>query len=244
MLKAAIEKIEAMSHKPQLVECDGHHYWSDREGNLSEIVPEQPRPERITLNSLAALATFVREEALTILPRVYITVPNHLTAECFGAPDETLRYERCCMYTAKATDVPGWEPKVQLPFEEAIVALRTRFQAAQDSDYALRLLSNITTGGKITFNDNGVATSIITKKGIDLQGNEAIKPIIRLRPYRTFQEIEQPEGLFLIRVSERAITFIEADGGMWKLEARKSIYAFLAEALAKEISDGTVVLTM
>ncbi|MFQ8836330.1 MAG: hypothetical protein ACLR8L_00220 [Oscillospiraceae bacterium] len=55
-------------------------------------------------------------------------------------------------------------------------------------------------------------------------------------PYRTFQEIEQPVGLFLIRIDERGITFTEADGGMWKLEARKTIKAYLERSvLAAEI---------
>ena len=148
------------------------------------------------------------------------------------------------LYKAVATDVPGWDGKVSLPFEEALIALRTRFQPATDTEYALRLLSNITTGGKVTYNDNGVATSVVTKKGIDLQSNEAIKPIIKLRPYRTFQEVAQPESQFLIRINERNITFIEADGGMWKLEARNTVKKYLEEALKAESDAGKVVIVL
>ena len=125
-----------------------------------------------------------------------------------------------------------------------MIALRTRFQPATDTEYALRLLSNITTGGKVTYNDNGVATSIITKRGVDLQGNEAIKPIIRLRPYRTFQEVAQPESQFLIRINERGITFIEADGGMWKLEARNTVKKYLEDNLKEEVEAGVVVIAL
>lgn len=85
---------------------------------------------------------------------------------------------------------------------------------------------------------------MVTKKGIDLQANEAIKPIIGLRPYRTFQEVEQPESVFLIRINERGISFIEADGGMWKLKARETIKAFLEDKLAAEINAGTVVVAL
>ena len=84
----------------------------------------------------------------------------------------------------------------------------------------------------------------MTKKGIDLQANTPIKPIVRLKPYRTFQEVEQPESQFLIRVGERGISFIEADGGMWKLEARKTIYYWLSAHLGDEIRDGSVVLAL
>ena len=56
--------------------------------------------------------------------------------------------------------------------------------------------------------------------------------------------MEQPEGLFLIHIDERGITFTEADGGMWKLAARKTIKAYLEEALKDMIDDGRVVVLM
>ena len=67
---------------------------------------------------------------------------------------------------------------------------------------------------------------------------------MRLRPYRTFQEIEQPEGLFLIRIDERGISFTEADGGMWKLEARKTIAKYLEDGLEDLVKSGDVVIAL
>lgn len=131
-----------------------------------------------------------------------------------------------------------------MSFEEAMIALRTRFQATPDSEYALKLLSDITTGSKITLNDNGIATSVVSRSGVALQTNTPIRPIITLKPYRTFQEVEQPSSQFLIRVSERGITFVEADGGMWKLAARRTVKDYLTEKLAKEIEGGLVFVAM
>jgi len=54
----------------------------------------------------------------------------------------------------------------------------------------------------------------------------------------------QPESQFLIRVSERGISFIEADGGMWKLHARETIKQYLDDAFSSEIQDGTVVVAL
>ena len=65
-----------------------------------------------------------------------------------------------------------------------------------------------------------------------------------LRPYRTFQEVEQPASQFLIRVNERGIQFVEADGGMWKLHARQTVQAFLQTALESEIQNGGVVVAL
>lgn len=244
MLKAAIEKIQEMCYKPQRFDIDGHHYFTDRDGLVNEIKPDLEMRESINLTSLDALIKIVKTEAVKDYSLLYVTVSTHNAVKCFTNPSENLRWNREYLYTASATDVPGWNDKVTMNFEEALIALRTRFQPATDTEYALRLLSNITTGGKVTYNDNGVATSIITKKGIDLQSNESIKPIIRLRPYRTFQEVEQPESEFLIRISERGITFIEADGGMWKLHARSIVKAFLEAELEEEVESGKVVITL
>ena len=48
----------------------------------------------------------------------------------------------------------------------------------------------------------------------------------------------------MIRVSERGITFVEADGGMWKLAARKTVRDYLAEKLAPEIEAGLVAIAL
>ena len=241
MLKEAIEKIQELC-APNLFQSGGRDYLADG-GEYREIRPELDMIEEISLSSLDALVQLVKTEAATREP-VYITIPNHTTVQCFTHPKEDLRLRREYLYIAHATDVPGWNEKVSLPFEEALIALRTRFQTSQDTDYALKLLSDITTGSKVTFNDNGVATSVVTKRGIDLQSNTAIRPIIKLRPYRTFQEVAQPESQFLIRLSERNITFIEADGGMWKLEARNTVKSYLENALKEEIEAKTVVVVL
>lgn len=175
---------------------------------------------------------------------IYITIPTHLQVKCFGQPDPELRNQRKLYYYAVATDVPGWESGQMLGFEEMQIALRTRFQETDDTVYALKLLSDITTGGKITYNDNGVATSVVTQKGIALHQNESIRPVVTLKPYRTFQEVDQPASPFLIRVSERGISFVEADGSMWKLAARKTIKAFLEEQLQQEVGEGSVIVAL
>lgn len=244
MLKAAIEKIQEMA-KPIIQNVDGRMFAITAE-SIDEIRPTQDRPECLDLNSLDALVKLVKTEALKRYDSpIYLTIPNHEAVVCFSQPEGPEgRFARISYYCAKATDVPGWEARTQLSFEEAMIALRTRFQPTPDTEYALKLLSEITTGAKITFNDNGVATSVVAKQGIDLQSNQAIRPIVTLKPYRTFQEVEQPASQFLIRVSDRGISFIEADGGMWKLAARETIKAYLEEAFAAEIQEGAVVVAL
>lgn len=246
MLKEAIEKIVSLA-APTIKEIEGATFSLDADGNASEIHPEVVFPSTLPLTSLDALVKMIRSEATSIHADnkpFYITIPNHLTVRCFTHPIPNLRAKRPTLYAATATDVPGWDDSTQLKFEEAMIAIRTRFQATSDAEYALKLLSDITTGSKITYNDNGIATSVVTKTGVALQSNESIRPIISLKPYRTFQEVEQPASEFLVRINERGILFTEADGGMWKLKARETIRAYFEEKLSAEIETGTVVVAL
>lgn len=246
MLKEAIEKIEELA-KPIILDKDGCTYAVNKDGEAQEIIPEAVYQSCLSLNSLDALVQMVRTEGVRgdrCADKLYLSVKDHMTVACFGHPQKDLREARIFYYEAQAKDVPGWDSEVRMPFDKAAVALQTRFQDGGDRDYALTLLSQITCGAKVTYNDIGVATTVVTQKGVSLQQNSTIRPLVKLRPYRTFQEVEQPEGLFLIRIDERGITFTEADGGMWKLAARKTIKAYLEDALKDMIDDGRVVVMM
>ena len=247
MLKEAIEKIEKLA-KPEIYkDALGKAYVVDKDGEAREIIPEAVYQVCLELNSLDALVQMVRTEGVSVdrcADKLYLSVKDHMTVACFGHPQKDLREARIFYYEAQAKDVPGWYGEVKMAFDKAAVALQTRFQDGGDRDYTLTLLSQITCGAKVTYNDIGVATTVVTQKGVSLQQNSTIRPLVKLRPYRTFQEVEQPEGLFLIRIDERGITFTEADGGMWKLAARKTIKAYLEKALKDMIDDGRVVVMM
>lgn len=243
MLKAAIEKIQQMT-QPIIHKSGDHEYVVSPGGDYHLIRAGFDAPDTLQLNSLEALVKLVKTEAAGKESPLYITVPSCLEVQCFGQPKDDKCYHRQTYYKVDATDVPGWGDSVKLSFDQAAVALQTRFQDSADRLYTIQLLSNITTGAKVTYADNGIATSIVTSKGVSLQQNSTIKPLVKLRPYRTFQEVEQPEGLFLIRIDVNGITFTEADGGMWKLEARKTIAKYLEANLKDLVESGNVVIAL
>lgn len=243
MLKEAIEKIVSLA-APTIREIEGATFSITSNGDITQIRPVIDHPTMLELRSLDSMVKMIKTEAGKRVLPLYITIPSHMEAKCFAQSNPAERGYRQTFYQASATDVPGWEERTQLSFDEAIIALRTRFQKTADTDYALKLLSEITTGAHVTYNDTGVATTVVTQKGVSLQGSETIRPIVSLRPYRTFQEVDQPASEFLIRINERGILFIEADGGMWKLKARETIKAYFEDKLSAEIETGTVVVAL
>lgn len=244
MLKEFAKHLQETA-QPLVQEINGKTYIITTDGKIQQVLPKVLHPDTLPLNSLDALVKMVKTEASEMDTPLYINIPTHLTAQCYGQPsNEEGQYFRQVYYTAAATDVPGWDKNVTLGFEEAQIALRTRFQETPDTLYTMKLVNDISLGAKVIFNDNGIATTITTQKGVALQTNDQIRPLVKLRPYRTFQEIEQPESIFLIRISERGISFIEADGGMWKLTARETIKKFLEDHLAQEVSEGSVIIAL
>lgn len=83
------------------------------------------------------------------------------------------------------------------------------------------------------------------RQGVAIKAMVAVKPRVPLRPFRTFQEVEQPESEFLLRLDEDGnIGLFEADGGMWRLTARQTIKAFLEAKLADLVASNAVYIAL
>lgn len=122
-----------------------------------------------------------------------------------------------------------------LPQEEFVIKLHSLFEKKEgdDFDYVSSLVSKIKQADSADTEDDGITQNITVKKGVSgaLVGKENVKPIVRLSPYRTFREVEQPESQFLLRIKTDGgmpyVALFEADGGQWRNEARTKIAEFL-----------------
>lgn len=214
------------------------------DGKVVELCPTIYHPDTLPLHSLEALVKMVQTEAANMDTPLYITIPNHLTVRCFGQPDPDARYFRQVYYEASATDVPGFRDGFR-EYEKAIIELRSRFAPGEGVDYLLDLLSRISKENGVTTTDNGVSQTVEARQGVALKTMVQVKPRVPLRPFRTFQEVEQPESEFLLRLDEDGnIGLFEADGGMWKLTARQTVKAYLEEKLAELVASGDVFIAL
>lgn len=92
-------------------------------------------------------------------------------------------------------------------------------------------LNGITSVKDTQFTNNGVEMMIQRRNGITLVGNETFDPVVTLKPYRTFHDVEQPESKFLIKINERDgipyFSIVPVDGGMWERRAVSAIKEWL-----------------
>lgn len=159
MLKEALQYIlEGM--RPETHDLCGRAYVITPSG-AQEVTETPIVPATLQLHSLDSIVKMIRTEAIHLAdantPALFVNIPSPTNVTCFSQPDFTQRCVRAVFYSAGATDVPGWDAKVTLGFEEAQIALRTRFQETGDSLYAMKLVNDISLGAKVIYNDNGVA---------------------------------------------------------------------------------------
>ena len=216
--------------------------------------PEIPKPEKVVTRSLDSLVALIKTEILNQFEDhpLYISCGTADTVNVFTQPNGHDELRRWVPYTAKATDLPPLVEGVRWTFDEAMIKLRSAFQRAPESigatndvDYIIDLLSHMSVDRSIKSDDNGVTQTVQVRKGISFVQNQTVRPIVTLAPYRTFQEVEQPESEFVFRVyDDRSISLTAADGGMWKLAARDAVKHYLTDALADEIEKGLVIVTL
>ena len=130
MLKEALQYIlDGM--RPEIQDLCGRAYVITHSG-AQEVIETPIAPDTVPLHSLDSIVKMIRTEAIHLedvnTPALFVNIPSPTNVVCFSQPDCEQRCHRTVYYSADATDVPGWDAKVTLGFEEAQIALRTRFQ--------------------------------------------------------------------------------------------------------------------
>lgn len=238
--------------EPKQLAVNGRRFLLAGE-SLEEIEPiEMPKPEKATTRSLNALVALVKTEVAALyknLP-IYVSCEKYDRVRAFTKPDADDDLHRWTPYEAVAADLPPLVEEVRWSFDEAQIKLRSMFQRApegkvNDVDYILSLLSHMSVDQSVKSDDNGVTQTVQVRKGVSFVENQRVRPIVKLAPYRTFQEVTQPESEFVFRVyDDRSISLTAADGGMWKMEARIATLDYLTSALQSEIEQGRVIVTL
>ena len=238
MLKDAIQYLVSLKDNKTYT-INGETY-SDRE--LHCIPRYVPHPSRISVSGLDSIVKLVRNELdmFDNLP-LFIRVDGARKVTVFSTYDDEM--DRDSLYEASC-DVPDFREGFREQ-ENAIIELRSKFAPGDGVDYLLDLLSRISKDNGVTTRDNGVSQEVEARTGVSLKQLVQVKSRVQLRPYRTFLEVEQPESEFILRLdNDGNVGLFEADGGMWKMQAKASIVAYFEEKLAEEITGGKVVVMM
>ena len=220
--RSFIEKIEEMTG-PKVIKTD---YGMFSDFQLRRI--EDRLVDTTKLSSLSGLVTMMKQEMNNYDNPLFVRVVSPEQVDVLGTVRCDMQRERPYVTYAKFI---SFDFNDYISIEDMIICLQSRFAPTEDRDYLVQLLGNITDQQSVQTKDDGITQSATVKSGIQLVGEQRIKPIVTLKPYRTFLEVEQPESDFLIRLKDGRAALFEADGGAWKCEAVKNIADKLRELL-------------
>lgn len=204
--------------------------------------PAFPTLEVNTLESIVSYLKNIKDERMDegLAPTiVHIVDDATVMLKDVAEPAEG---RRDCMVRAKA-EVPKFLYGEFHDAETFNIVLQSKFMDTDDKATILQVVGNLKEDAVRTMTDDGVSQVTAVRTGVATVADVKVPNPVVLKPFRTFIEVEQPESKFIFRMREGGkCAIFEADGGAWKLEAKRNILNFLKENLQEEIESGKVVL--
>lgn len=224
MIKEAIDRILELAQEP-IIEAHGKPYWR----NGTRILPPMAG-ELAHVESLSGLLSYLDSPDAGALARAVaqIVVDSYDSVRIVGIPTKENDLTRESYISAKC-------PLRQFPFgnyldqETMVIGLQSQFSEGGELEEILHFVLHLCGGEKIKQDDDGVSQIATVEKGFKFNKVDVkVKAIWELRPYRTFPEVDQPKSKFLLRIAKDGkLALFEADGGMWRVEAAKTVAEYI-----------------
>ena len=235
-LKEAIEFITNLkegSMEPKVLDINGNTYCNK---NLTRY-HYFPKADSLSVNTLTSIVDYIKGKPEELRETMILHVISPTEVRLYsGLVDERNREE---LMRADAI-VNEFQFDRYYDQERFLIELQANFVETEVLTTIMQVAGNIKSGTTANYSDDGVSQKTTIKSGVELADVIVPNPV-KLRPYRTFAEIEQPESSYVFRIkdSERGPAFklVEADGGLWKNVTMKKIKEYLEFELAEELKE-------
>lgn len=241
MLKSLFEYVVGLS-KANMVTIDGT-VFTDKPLHL----PELPAIETLHTDNLSSIVNFIKNAWDADLNCMDDTVQKIIHVEDAGKVNLYSSVCNECMDRQKFMTA-SWAGN-KFPFgqfmdaEKFNILLQTCFMETDDLKVIQQVVGNLRDEAVQNYGDDVVSQSVTIRTGIATVGQVRVPSPAKLRPYRTFLEVEQPASLFILRMREGGqCALFEADGGLWRETARQNIRNYFEYELEKMVSEHKVVI--
>ncbi len=217
--------------RPSTFEVDGKTF-SDR-----RLVPviHDPRPKPITAHTLQALKDYLGANVDGLeMKNLIAHVVNHQEVQLFGPAEKPLQersyFLKCDLVETARFRFGEWHDP-----ESFIINLLSLFEETEDLNQLLDLVGSLKAEAVTTLDDDRTTQVVTRRQGVALAKKEKAPLRMKLAPFRTFREIEQPPSMFIFRVRGGGegelpqCALFEADGSAWMLDAIEAIAAWIRE---------------
>ena len=166
---------------------------------------------------------------------MFLHVVSPTKVELFSALDADRERESLVQVTA---ELPEFRFGEFIDHDAFCIALQSIFINNEDRETLTKFAGTVENGTVEQYSDDGISQKATIKTGIASKGDAIVPSPVKLRPYRTFLEVEQPESEFIFRMRNSGAgvqcALFEADGGAWRNQARKNIYNYLVDRIKDE----------
>ena len=186
-----------------------------------------PYKETVELMSLESFVHFVAEHDAG-----KFIVVNDNTEVIYAGEQPEGRSARTVLAKAHIDPV-GVQELRNLNQEEFMIALRARFAPSEDRDYLLSVAAKVVASRGVEQEDNGVSQKVTIRQSAAFMADAVIKPVVVLRPFRTFYELDQPNVEMMLRIKQDKeggdfrFSLLDCDGGRWAHDCMAAIAEYL-----------------
>lgn len=227
MIKEALQYIVGLS-KDTVVTIGDSDYSTE---NLRRIDKEL-RAEPLYFSTLNGIVSYLKSNIDYFKDQIIVQVVSPTEVVVLSALDSDRKRERLIVSNAI---IPEFKYGLFLNSEDFIISLQSKFVKNDDLSNVLSFAGTAESGTVASYSDDGISQKATVSTGIVSKESCIVPNPVALRPYRTFQEVEQPESLFIFRMKNTSddisAALFEADGKSWRIEAMNNIKEYLGNEL-------------
>ena len=227
MIKEALQYIIGLQ-QPRTEEIYGETYYFHN--GIPMKVDGCRSCEPLAISTLTSLVEYIKERMpydfnnMGDMPQMIVHVESETEVRLVSVfNDDMVRWE---LATVKAR-VPAIALNKFIDQESFIIQMQSMFQSTEDKNIVMQVAGNVEDKTVANYGDDGVTQKATIKSGLANVEDIIVPNPVKLKPFRTFHEIEQPEIDFVFRMkngqSGVSCALFEADGGAWKFRAVHSI---------------------
>lgn len=224
-----VAKLKEESMEPIVKTIDGKTYC-----NKSLVrYGEEDLADPIRVNTLSALVDYIKGMPEELRDKMILHIASPKEVKLYSGLLEEKHRET--LFKCEAI-VNEFRFDKYYDQERFLIELQANFVTSEDLETIMKVSGNIQAGTTASYSDDGVSQKTTIKSGV--QRADVIVPNpVKLVPYRTFSEVEQPSSLYVFRIrddgGEPMFKLVEADNGLWKNAAMKKIKEYFEYELAE-----------
>ena len=237
---------EALQYLVELGKAEEHTINGDTYSDkpLHRIDMYIPKANAIEMHTLTSLVDYIKSDVDRMSDKMIVEVASPTKVNLYSQLDYNRDREKLVSVSAR---VPEFSFNNFMDQEKFCINLQSKFidDPQTDRSLILKFAGTVEAGTVAEYGDDGITQKATVKTGIASKGDAIVPNPVKLRPYRTFLEVEQPISEFIFRMKQDKYDGIncaifEADGGAWQIAATKAIKEYLQFELA-DMTQFTVI---